>query len=665
VNSGWQTLQGPTGNAVFGAGTTANYCSWAAWRDHIYCTIDEFSTPRKIYRDGSGNLQVRNAGLPALASSPTITKSHTEGTSYVYFLHYYYEYTVGTVTHVDRGPVTQIQVTNGPDYTAGVGRSMSFASIPVLANSTTECHATAAIKVKIYRTVNGGSVGKYVGEVTNGTTTFVDSVADSGLGAAIYTNGGVVECDPAPQAKFLVIANDIGWYGYVKEGSEQKSFRVRQSLQGDIDSSPEDFITDVDGEITGMGAVGIYPIVFQQNRMYRLEGYVDNLGRGSVRKRIISDRVGTVSHNSIISTIKGLYFAALDGFYFTDGFSVQKLTEHLNESYGVIVSTSTRRRRIYGAIDATNNLCFWACQRDDANSDNDSILVLDAYWGVKSESCFTAWSSGGDMKPTCLAFVSGVLYRGDTRGYVFKHPSDELNDPVVDTTTAPANWVDKQIIYDYVSCAFAMGSELLRKYVTQLVVVGKNETNLSVDVQSCNDDSQSWRSLKEIRYRDNITWEDEDVVWGDDGLIWDRSGSAIFLRSFAAGGLRCTYKQVRFTNAFTTIFRSDDYSQATVDAAGETAQLTDVAEEWPSIVVGYSIYFSVDNYTRGYEILARTDDTLTIDDPDGTLVNGDHKWIIKGYRINELFHIEAYTIVYDVIGESLTGYSKAEAGGNA
>jgi hypothetical protein len=663
--AGWNTLVGPvSSNPVFGAGTTSNFTTFANWNNHILCCTDAYGTPRKIYKDGSSVWQVRNAGLPALATDPVITPDANDSKSYIYYFFYYFTYTVGTVVFEDLGATTAILSENSADM-SGTGHYNQISAIPVISNGTTECYDTANIKVKICRTEDSGVVGRYVGEVTNGTTTFADHVVDANLGAYIYTAGGVVDNDPPPQAKYLTIANDICWYANIKDGSEYKTNRVYQSLQYDPDSCPADFYLDVDSEITAISAVGKTPIIFAKDKIWRFEGYVDNLGRGAVEKIIVSDTVGCISNNGVVKTSDGLFFPSLDGFYFTNGHGVQKLSVNLNESYPTFIDTATKQKRIYGCLDTITNRIYWALQADGANSENDGCYVLDTNWGLTDRSCFTTFSGLASFRPTALAFIDGVLHRADSRGYLFKHVTTEYNDPVVNTAALPSTWASQAILYDLTSCATSFGDEVKRKYVTSIFSMCRNSSNVSVQINSCNDDLNSYKNLKEYRFRSNMLWGDEDVIWGDPEIIWNYQGVLIIKRKFPAGSLRCTYKQVQFTNAKTIIVKSDNYTTATVDASAKTFLIDDLAYTWPTKSVGYYMTVERDGYTREYLITARTASTLTVSDPDNSLVNGSQKWEMKGYKKDERLYIEAYTLAYEYFGESHKDFSAGDGGENA
>lgn len=665
------TISGPTGNPVFGAGTTTSHVAFAEMNKHIVATIDAFSTPRKIYKDNLNVWHVNNVGLPDLASSPSIAlTAGASSVSYVYAFLYRHAYMVGTITHTVRGPTTLVAKSSGAASAIGPGTPASITSIPVLANGSTENYATSDIVVEIYRTVNGGTEFRLVGTVTNGTTSYSDVTPDASLGVLIYTTGGVKDYDPPPPSKYVVVVNSIAWWGNVLEGTEEHTNRIRQSVPGIMDAAPTDLFTDVDGEIVGMNAIDIYPIVFERTKCWRLEGVVDSLGRGVTSRKLVSSTIGTVSNNGIVPVtiggVKGLCFPGPDGFYFTDGFRTQKLSDHLDTSYAACVSTTTREKRIYGVLEPVSQRIYWTMQEDSSASDCDRLWILDPYWGLSSRSSFTTWSGDESFVPTALVFVDKELVRADARGHVFRHRDSLFTDQVVDVAVPSTSWVTSAVIYDLTSCAHAFGDDVNSKYVTKLTIVAKNETSLSLQPQSINDDSGDTRDLKEIRFRNNLVWGDSDVDWGDPSISWNYQGTIIEERRFPARGLRCVYKQVRFTNALTIFARSDDYGLATFDPSGPSALLLSApAKEWPEDLVGFLIYTAADDYDEGFEIAARSDDTLTLIDTGASLPTGDYAWVIRGYRKGERLNLEAYTLQYEMFGESTPGFDPEASGRNA
>lgn len=643
VSSGWNTLTGPTTNPALSSGTASNYLSFARWNKHLLLVNDALSRPVKVFNDGSW--RVRTLGLPEVSvSGITITPGAASTKSFIYAFIRSDEYTIGSVTFREVSATALKSVTNASDPATSAN---AITGIPVLSNGSTDNYNTSAIKVEIYRTKDNGSTFYKVGEVTNGTTSFNDTVGDATIegGISLYTDGGTVDFDQAPPAKYVVVANDIAWYCHVQEGSSVYPNRVRQSIQSALYASPDEFYDDMEDEITGCGAIGIYPIIFCKNKIYRLEGFFNELGQNGFIKREISATVGCVSHRSIVTTNDGrLFFAGQDGFYFTNGFSVQKISSEFNTSYREIVLTETQKSRIYGAYDSFENRIWWGAQRDEASSDNDIVFVahLEA-----PNNPFTTLSGGDDTEnfsPASLLYYQGKMLRGDKDGYLFEFSDNILSDPKVDTTKTPDLWDRSTIIYDYRGPAFDFGSTKVRKWVPRIVVNADNVSNLTLRVFSNNDNSGIFNELSEIKYRGNSVWGDETLLWGDESLRWNYRAVISHWRRFPTP-LRCIYKQIRLTNSYTDIESYETIGTASSDESLSTVTLDTADREWDANSVGYFISFSDDDYEREWPITSRTDTTLTVDDPAELLsTSSNRNWKIRGYKKNEILNLLSYVI---------------------
>lgn len=657
--SSYQSLVGPSSNPAFASNTEDNHVSRAFYNNHSLFVSDSFCKPIKVYKDGSSVLQVRTAGMPAIAA-PSVVSSGGVGNNYIYAFYYFYEYIVEGVTFQDLGATTQVAISNvgAPDV-----NTVNITSIPVISNGSTDNYDTSVIKVKIFRTENNGTVLKFLGEVTNGTTTYNDTSADSAIqdNEQIYTTGDVVDNDTPPPAKFVHVANDIAIYAYVKEDGEEIPNKIRQSLKFDIDSCPESFFDEVEDEITGLSSFQNTFIVFCKNSLYRLDGFFDEQGRGGISHLKISDTIGCVSNDSIVQTDMGLFFAGRDGFYFCDGYKAQKISHHINETYKSLVATTDQARNIWGAYDKLNQRIWWGCQRDSGSLDNDSCFILDLYWGLSNEMTITTASNEDSFRPTALLFKDNDMYRADTRGYLFKHSDGVYTDPKVDVLVDADLWKRKTIIYDYKSCAYDFGTSFVRKFVPEILITLANITNISVQIESINDDGRSTGELKEIRYRSNVLWGDPAPVWGETPLVWNLLGLIEEKRKFPARGLRCNYKQIRITNSFTIISNSDTYGQATLDQAALTMTLDNASAAWPVDSVDYFLSTEADNYETGFLVDIRISDTvLHFLDPDGNAPNtGSYKWILRGFRKNEAIEILSYVIHYKMATDSQKPYQKA------
>lgn len=671
-DSSYQTLLGPTSNPALGTGSTAetNYISKGFWNNHTIVAGDSYFRPVKIYKTGSAvsTIKVRTAGLPALATTPTFSAGTVGVNNYLYAFLYHYTYVVEGVTFEDFGPVTQAEVTLRADPSGGT--PIGITGIPVLANGTDYNYDTANITVYIYRTVTDDDVFKFVGSVTNGTTTYSDTTPDATLADSldtIYTTGDIVDNDPPPPAKFVHVTNNIALYCHVKEDGVVYPNRARQSIQNDIDSAPSDFILDFPDEIYGVNSIQNTHIVFCEDSCYRVDGFYDEFGNGGMNFLRISETVGCVSNDSIVQTDQGLFFAAKQGFYYTNGYSVTKISHHLDDSYSALISNSGGGRKIYGAFDKIENRIWWTTQRSDNTTDNDSCFILDLNYPVTEEATFTTASNGTYFKPTALLFQGEYMYRADTRGYLFKHHADYLTDPRLDTTINANLWYEKAIIYTYASCSYDFGSSRTRKFVPKILLTLSDVSNCAVQIQSVNDAGRSTLDLKPIVNNSTIVWGDPDIIWGDTSIIWNRRGLIEERRMMPATGLRCNYKQIVITNAYYTVQKSDVAGVATVDSTAKTATLA-APNSWTTDPLDYYLSFDNDSYDTQFLVTARTSGTvLTFADVTNLAPStGSYSWLLKGYRKNESIEILSYVLYFIPASESQKPYQAAtDAGTNA
>lgn len=657
--SAYATLTGPTSNPVFSVGAETNNAAYSEWNKQLFITNDGFPRPMKIYKDSGGTYRVNTSGIPALASSPTGTPT-AGANSYLYAFHYSYTYTVGSQTFEDVGPVTQITVANAD---APNSNQIALSLIPVLANGATDNWATAAVKVKIYRTTNAGSVFYYVSEVTNGTTTYNDTMSDTTLQTQVllYTEDGTVEFDPVPLHKYVHIVNGIAYYAYIKDGSVEYPFKIRQSVPFAPSAAPVDFEIDVEDTLFGIGSVVSIPIAFCKRHVYRLEGNFDQFGRGGINPVRISDTAGCISHLSIVSAEGQIFWAGTDGFYVSDGYRVQKISDKLNARYKAMLEEIDDQKRIQGKFDEENRRIIWTVQQESANAENDSMMVLDLRSGIRPNSTFTTYS-GESFRPASIEFYDGRLYRADDNGYVYYHDSDTLTDPRVDVNTAASAWEQETIIWTYVSCNYNFGSSFFRKKPTRILLTARNIANTSIQITSIDDDGKRERELKPIRWRRNFVWGDVNFVWGDINCIWRNLGIIEQWRRFPARGLRLSYCQIKITNAYSIVSSSDILGTATFDNNTNTATLVN---DWPSDAVDYYISTAADDYVKEFKVSSKTTNVLTLIDSSNALPTGTYAWVLKGYKKGEPLNLLGYNIHIANEDQMQITYEAGDDGANA
>jgi hypothetical protein len=665
----WAEIQGPSAGSFMPTGDGASVIVDSEWQDHMFFTSDSFCSPQKAYIDNGGVYRVRNAGLPDLPAGFSVTNPTGAGESYLYAAVLSYSYFVGTVEYLDRGPVFYYSttVTGGPI----TGINTTTVTIPGTFG-TPENWDTANWKVEIYRTTSGGDVYYKLGQVNFGVTSFIDLYPDTTITAneQIYTTGGVSSNTTPPKAKYVHVVNDLGFWAHIKEGTEILSTEVRQSKAGDPDSVPATFSAFTEQPITGLSSIYDRPMVFCDEYVYRIDNFYEDDGTGGMLLRRIDDKAGCVSQQSIVRTHLGIFWAGKQSFYWSDGFRVVSISDHINELYKTIIETETKQKRIVGTFDPSNQRVFWTINTSGAPFESDQILILDLKFPfvpseIKRGGTFSKMVGSDSFRPTQVLRLGNYLYRGDTRGYILKHGIEYLTDPKINTALDPDDWEIETIEHTYKSSALDFGSKFYRKWVPRILVSADNQSNLSLAISSSNDNNRVTGDLKPIRYKNNIAWGDSLPLWGDTSALWNVQGLIEEWRRFPAGGLRCNYKQVTFTNAKVNIVDSTLLGLATVNIGSNTATLGG-SYQWISNIVDYFISFEHDNYTREFKITSRTPTTIVYADPlnEDPNVNGQYKWVIRGKPKGEVLLLNGYVIHWAYISKSHTPFSSSSLGGN-
>jgi len=657
----WEAIVGPTSGAVLELCTISDYVSHSQWNDQLYVLSDNYTKLHKVYVDDVGNWNARTAGMPALASSPSLLG--TAGTNnYIYAFHYYYEYKVGTVTHIDAGPTKQVQVLaiNTPDVNA-----VAISAIPVLANTLGDNYDTANIRVKIYRTAANGTTLYLLGDVLNGTTTFTDALSDNTLAnnGTIYTTGGVLDNDPPPLAKDIHIVNGVAYYINIKYSTgELLNNRLLQSVINDPDSVPATNYTDFTDSLVAITSYMDRPIVLGTKTVYRIEGTYDELGSNGTIVQRIADTIGCISRKSVVQTPFGVFFASEEGIAFTDGFKCFIVSNDFNTTYQSLTKTDNQKKRIYATFEKEYNRCYFSVQTSEATAaDNDQIYVLDLRWGISENMPFTVLSgSASSFAPTAILFKNHDLYRADTRGFLFVHKVGLLSDPRIDLAQSVSAWGLAHIPYNFKSSAIKPSGKL-RSFIPRIILSARNTSNLAVQISSDSDIGNRTRNMKPLRWRGNILWNDPLFVWNDSSFKWGVQGFVEQQRHFHSDDLRCTYKQISLSPA-DVVVNASKY-MGTVGTTDNSATLDDATYSWTGDMVDYYIYFEDDNYTKGYQVTANTTATLTCV-AGGLPIGVNKKWELRGKPKDEVLSLLSVTLLVSALGQTQEYYSPSSDGGN-
>lgn len=591
----------------------------------------------------------------------------TGDAAYVYAFFYSYEYKVGDQTFIDFGPRTLVQNTTlyPPDII-----NVSLQSIPALVNGAGDHYDTANVKIQIYRTISGGQEFYKVTELANGTATYIDNLSDTLLqdNETIYTSGGVPDNDPPPLAKYCHTINNITYYAHIKDGAEIFPSVIRQAQSLDPDSVPESFNDELEDEITGISSVQDIPIVGCKKHIYRIDGEFDELGRGGMSHRRISDHAGCLSHESFVQAEGGLFWFGEDGIYYTEGFKCQKVTDHLNDRYKTFKETlADKTRKIKGVYFSEDRTIHWTISKTVkaiGSEECDALWVLDLTKGVSTEMPSHIWE-GITFNPTSIVVFNKKIVRAEKTGYVLSFDEAYATDPKIIAGQPVNSWFQETIMWNFRSVTTDFGSGFTRKIANKLLLDMLSDTTLSVAITAINDEGRVRREFTPIRWRKGFVWGDEDFVWGDPNFAWYYGGIISVDRRFPARGLRFNYLQLDFKNAFINIVNSDLLGIGTVDGATNTITLVNVTNSWPAQAVDYYIYLEQDNYTKGYKVLGRTASALTLEDTLDTLVNSNQRWQLRGYKKGEVFNLVGYSLSWANISRSFDTFNQGDSGGLA
>jgi hypothetical protein len=636
-------------NPVFNLGGDTSIVSLAKFNNHFIATNDARSYPVKIWKDGSSNINIVTAGLPQVASDPIITPT-AGANAWVYAFVHFYSYDVDNVTFEDYGPIRTKAV-------ASATTNVSITNIPVLSNGSDYNYDTAAIKIKIYRTTNGGTTFYYVGQVTNGTTSYSDTTSDANLilNETLYTSGGILENDPPPPAKYVWEANNTYYYGDILDGANEKPDREIQSVTSDPDSVPGSFFTPYNAPMKGGGSVGRANIVFTTTGTFRKDGVLAEDGTGATYLEPLSKTIGCVAHNSIVNGAEDrLYWAAEDGLYMTNGYSTPVKLARKQDPFKSKIDTLYKnlldKENIHGCYDPNRKLVFWTIEQDGPECD--SILVYH-----EAFDAFTTISTvDAGILPTALVMDGEDLIIGDGNGYIFRLSDEFYTFPTIEVGVDPEDWGTSTIIHRWKSIQAAFGDGSVNKYITKLNAQGNPETNIHLVALSYTNGEPEYKELAPFELTPSWTWGDVNFTWGDAAFTWDRTATLNQTRRFPAGRLRARHRAIELTNAYSLIqsSTSQNASRVTVNGTANTAVLVTPAEyAFGTDYDGYDVI--IDEVT--YEIASSTADTLTILDPDNTLPTGTYHYEIWGYPKGERMHILGLNIEYEMMTDTGT-YSR-------
>ena len=418
------------------------------------------------------------------------------------------------------------------------------------------------------------------------------------LNPTLYTTGGVLDNDLPPRSKYCTLVND----NYMYWVDATNPYRVLQSHPRDPDSVPAGNFIDFPAQVTGLSSAGGKLIVTTLNATYRVDGFYDEFGRGTVVADKISSETGCISHNSMVRVADGLFFCGIDGFYYTNGQTVLKISRHLsknyyrltqtelsvtNEAFGSITTVYgkkyviTENQAINGCYDKISNRVLWSFLGGV------EVIACEKALGINEKmSFFGPWK----LAPTAttenvfarsLGTFKNKIVRSDAYGNVFQLEEGVSSDPkpIALNPQVTTNWLAADrypIIYALRTQTNYLGSRKSRKWVTGVDLRLKraddsfidkdwHDRNLDVLVTSINDKGRIVQDLKPIHYSTDLDFAYVNAKSYNGLVVQDydsektESPLVSVSRRFMAKGLRCVSKAIELKPGFKLLADSANY----------------------------------------------------------------------------------------------------------
>lgn len=676
--------------------------SWLVLANDLLTALSSHMQDDDIHQRDVANLY-RNFILGLPASNPFFVP---DTASYVYAFYFSDTYTVGYngLEYATLGnPIFSDSIEAAISYPVGytlptvVGseefdviynkvvttRGNLISNLPVLTNDANTNYDLSNVRLNIFRSTDGGKTFWKLTDVANGTLTYLDTVNDTIPGAGetaltsretMYTTGGIVGYDQPPVCKYTHILNGTTYYAAGLDGDQYFPGRIWQSVPFAPDAVPATFFLDLDDSVTGLSSTRNVLVAFCERSIFRVFGGFNQLGQGSMQYERISDEMGCVNAKSIVQTEVGVFFAGTDGFYYTDGYQIIKISLEIDQTYQKLTQTPEQRRAIYGDYDKATRTIHWSVRANSADTDNSKVYVFYLDFGVKPSGVFTPYTGReNSFRPSSLVFNKGTAIFGHELGFLMKSDPWNKHDLKPDTALAVANWRRLVIPYDFTMLAIDMGTTFNRKYLTKAHFIGENHGNMSIQPYVIRDLDQTGQGrvpMAQINYVGNCWWGNPTFVWGDPNFKWGTRGKMDLWRRFPRNTLRSDFIQLQLVpNENAVVYASSvdfpEFTAALVNISGGTGTVTLSVPAaytgcpWPLDIIDLEIAFEYDDYTTRFPIVSFTSvarTTINVTDSTSSTVSGTMAWQIMGVKKQQRVSLTSMVIHFGYLGDENESY---------
>lgn len=307
--------------------------------------------------------------------------------------------------------------------TSGANLTINLTSIPV----STDPQVT---KRFIYISEVGGAILYKHGEINDNTTTTYSITSLGTLGVEIQ-----FDHDTPPAVKFIEAYKSrlVG----ARTAEQMNRFFWSKALdvwywpQGDLDQEVIQYFDVGNKPITGIKSFFDSVLIFQEDEMWRFA--VGEDGLNPVFERIRTDElIGCVANRTIVIQDNYCYFLGRNGYYRTDGISVESVSEPISDYFTLYSNNSTYQ---------INKNAFEDCCAVVEKEKNLILLFAPTGSNTENNMCYAMGIDGivrdqgsGTLSPNwcpwpgfTTSYAFSVIdngrarwFRGDTNGYIYR-----------------------------------------------------------------------------------------------------------------------------------------------------------------------------------------------------------------------------------------------------
>ena len=615
----------------------------ARWGSNLLIT-DGVNRVRKVYYDTDPDLTTkkyvwRDAGLPnpwpasylrpgniirgtlggfvCRIGTPGAESTYSPA-AYLYYFVLYTKYYANGRLFEDYGPVAIYELNAAPERGIGDLANQAAATIDhIPAVDQTYIGNIDDIKLRVYRTQRGGGIPYFVTDITpsfgdplnradnyrgsiNRITQVGGEYRDTKTDAELletdepplYTIGATKQNNEPPKSKLVYISRNTGFYARTLDDDDNEdNITVYQSKVGDPDSVPKDLFEQVDEEVVGLSDVDDALLVFCREKIYRIQGLLNDVGSDSYYVSLISNSAGCLSHEGIVKVDKEVYWLGKDAVYHSDGETVQRIaqcTKLINRFNRWKAAWGDNYEGIKAIYDENSHRVYWIHRDTDTQSpakppgkpdpityENRIFLVMDLNYREAGYVSFYTWgghykNAKNFFKPKTLISYKDEFLRGEqSNGIILKHDINALGDfDYISSNSIFAGDVKRAVVTRLKSSSINFGMAAINKWIGSLTVSVDSQASVGMDFKIGNDQTQHTIPLAPIHANEQPGFQFKgrpSFFYGDVRFNWAQK--TLIQRKLYMPIRRCNYMQLEMETSRRNVLRDNGGSGRRITAS--------------------------------------------------------------------------------------------------